>query len=222
MKKIIWLLFFFLLFLSYAIRYRIELKQDTLNWVVEKLQNQFDSLSNDVIFSQQQVKRIIVWWDKVVWRSSIHDFPALGIKIYSDDPYSESFKTTQPFIINNENTLIDKFSPYNYIKVIAKKPNADINDIFEKKYFKWYGKWCHTTISTWSSLYFTWDYSDDIIIFSVDTNSLNHECFVGKIPNERYIQLWYNKKKPDRYYIVNLYIWCAPGKCNVFNQIELY
>ena len=219
MKKYIYLLsFLFLLLLSYTVRQNI----NKSTWVVENLQNQFDSLSNDVIFSQQEIKRRDMDWLIITWFLSVHDFPSLWIKIYSDDPYSESFKTTQPFIINNENTLIDRFSPYNYIKVIAKDPNADINDIFEKKYFKWYNTWCYITILTWSSLYFTWEDSHDIIIFSVDTNLLDHECYVGKIPNERFTQLWYNKRKPDRYYVVNLYVWCAPWKCNVFNLIELY
>jgi len=222
MKKITWLLLFlFVLLLSYTVRYRIESNQNLSNWEVEKLQNQFDSLVDDDVFSQQEVKRSIMEFSKT-WRTSIHDFPSLWIKIYSDDPYSESFKKESQFIIKNGNMLIDPFLPIQYIEIIAKDPNKDIGDIFKQKYFKQYVTWCKISIETGNSSYFTWEFYNNIIVYSVSPDALDHECYIGKVPYEKYTQIWYNSKKSDRYYVVNIGVWCAPGKCSVFNSIELY
>lgn len=218
MKKSLIIPMFSLLFLSWC---SLSLTQKTsFNTIYEK-QNQFDSLEDKVVFSHQQVKRQIME-TTIIWRSSIHDFPTLGIKVYSDDPYSESFKTESPFIIKSGNMLIDKFSPIQYIEVIAKDPSEDMENIYDRKYLKQFGTWCYTSIKTGNSSYFTGKSVHDIVIYNAIAISWGYTCYIGKPDTERYISIFYDKKIPDRYYVTHLTDACAPGKCNVFNQIEIY
>lgn len=195
--------------------------QNRSNWEIEELQQQFDSLATDVIFSHQEVNRPMIDWP-ITWRVSIHDFPSLGIKVYSDDPYSDSFKTEFPFIIKNGNMLIDRFSPIQYIEAIAKYPNEDMKNIYEGEYLKQFWTWCYISIETGNSSYFTWKSAHNIDIYYATSISWGYICYVGKPDTERYIRIFYNKERTDRYYVVHFGDGCAPGKCNVFNNIELY
>jgi len=214
-----WLLFLFILVPSYIVLYTMESQQDMPNWKMKELQQQFDSLRDDTVFSHQEATRPMIDW-AITWRISIHNFPSLWIKIYSDDPYSESFKREAPFIIKNGNMLIDPFHPIEYIQVVAKNPNEDMKNIYEKAYLKQFGTWCEMILETGNNSYFTWSSVSNINVYVPSSWWL--ECYAGIIPNERYIQFWYNKNKPDRYYVVNIGVWCGGGKCSVFNQIELY
>lgn len=224
MKNVLSISIFLLLFLFlwyFLWIQNISSKQKNNLDIIHTKQQQFNTLEDDVIFSQQEVKRYIMEFTET-WRISIHNFPTLGIKVYSDDPYSESFKTKSPFIIKNGNMLIDKFSPIQYIEVIAKDPREDMENIYNKEYLKQFGTWCYTSIEIGNSGYFTGNSAHDIIIYNAIAISWGYTCYVGKPDTERYISIFYNKKIPDRYYVAHLSDACDPGKCNVFNQIELY
>lgn len=183
--------------------------------VISEFQKRFDTLEDMPIVSNQKVQRTLVLWEIATWRISNHDYPNLGIKIYSDDPYSKSFEREAPFIIKNRNTLIDPFNPGQYISILAKYPDLTMEQIFEKDYAYQFKTDCKLEKEANSIL--TGSTEEYIVI--------NNEwiCFAGwNGVHQQYIHFLYNKSNPDRYYLVNLDDACAPGRCNVFNKIELY
>lgn len=181
-----------------------------------EFQKRFDALEDMPIVTNQKAQRTIIFWETVTWRISTHDYPDLGIKIYSDDPYSKSFQIEAPFIVKNRNTLIDPFNPGQYIAILAKYPDQSIQQIFDREYAYQFASGCKLEKNSNNS--FTWNNEEYIVI-----NDEWWSCFAGwNGMHQQHIRFLYNKNNPDRYYLVNLDDACAPGKCNVFNKIELY
>jgi hypothetical protein len=188
-------------------------KQEGLWLNIIQRQKQFDSLLD---LPDTLSKRVKINW--VEWFSSVHNYKDLGIKIYTEDPYSQSFKQEPPFIIKNGSMLVDPFNPWQYIKIIAKDTNETIQQIFNRDYISEFETGC--TLLELDKRNLTWNLSA-IETYTVSSN--NWMCKAGwNGMHQNYVWFLYNKNNPDRYYLYDYTDGCAPGKCNVFNQIELY
>ena len=175
-------------------------------------------IGSSVDVTNQKVVRVVVLWDTLTWWVSIHNYSGFGIKIYSDDPYSKSFQTKAPFIIMSGNKLVDPFNPWQYIQVMSKDPDESIQQIFDRDYLSKFETGC--LLQNNSSTILTGN-TKNIEEYIVSGNSWI--CMATWNNNQQYIiSFFYNKNRPNSYYLYSYIIGCAPGKCNVFNQIELY
>lgn len=192
---------------------------NNLDRVIPEFQKKFDTLEDMPLVSSKKVQRPLVLWENKTGRISLHDYPDLGIKIYSDDPFSQSFETEAPFIIKNGNILIDPFSPGQYIKTIAKYPDQNMEQIFERNYNFQFESWCKP-----EKINIKWILTGEITSIEsyIISNNWSSCTAWWDWMHQSMVMFFLNKSNPDRYYLYNHYVGCAPRKCNVFNEIEFY
>lgn len=192
--------------------------KDNKDRVISEFQKRFDTLEDMPIVTNKKVQRTLVLWEIATWRISTHDYPSLGIKVYSDDAYSKSFEREAPFIVKNEGMIIDPFSPIQRIKVIAKYPDLSIEQIFERDYSHQFPTSCTLEKVVSNILTGNTDFIEEYRVTNQEWNCFGWWDWI----HQTSVSFFYNTNNPDRYYLYSYGIGCAPGKCNIFNKIELY
>ncbi len=186
---------------------------------VEERQAYFDNLPNDPLVTNELVEGIFQG-DPYTWWLSTHEYPELGIKIYSDNSFWETSKNKAPFIIKTKSKLEDPFRFKQYIKIVAKDPEISIEDVFDKVYRPQLRKDCKMERDdlTVKSL-FTGQVSS-IQVYDIYNNLWT--CFIKESGLTKdhvgLLNIFYNTKRPDRYYLHGH----QGDGYTIFNQIELY